>query len=160
MRTPEGRELWRKHGETIDLVFDLTPGSYSMRTLEAYLKESKKDETEDRRARRTRALSAFRGEDSLGAKVKKGPKPQRVPKNPRWRVPATSLLDAIDRDIIRGAFEEMVRRRTDPPSEWPESVRREVVRNANRGGAMTDVFRTELEALIRGEDRGIRGEDE
>ncbi len=37
--TPEGRQWWAEHGESIGLKFDLTPGSYSLRTWEAYLRE-------------------------------------------------------------------------------------------------------------------------
>ena len=39
MSTAKGRERWRKYGFGANMRFDLTPGSYSMRTLEAYLEE-------------------------------------------------------------------------------------------------------------------------
>ncbi len=37
--TPEGRQWWAENGESIGLKFDLAPGSYSLRTWEAYLRE-------------------------------------------------------------------------------------------------------------------------
>lgn len=37
--TADGRAWWAANGETIGLKFDLTPGSYSMRVWEAYLRE-------------------------------------------------------------------------------------------------------------------------
>lgn len=40
MRTPEGRAWWKKHGDDIDLTFDISGGQYpSMDIFEAYLKE-------------------------------------------------------------------------------------------------------------------------
>jgi GNAT superfamily N-acetyltransferase len=39
MRTPEGRAWWMAYGTSLDLTFDLTPGSLSMRVLDAYLRE-------------------------------------------------------------------------------------------------------------------------
>jgi SPP1 gp7 family putative phage head morphogenesis protein len=39
MSTPEGRAYWQKHGTSWEGKFDLTPGSYSMRTLDAYREE-------------------------------------------------------------------------------------------------------------------------
>lgn len=40
MSTKEGRDWWQKNGSDLDsMKFDLTPGSYSQRTLTAYLKE-------------------------------------------------------------------------------------------------------------------------
>lgn len=39
MHSPQGREFWKTHGETIDMTFDLSPGSYSRKALSAYLKE-------------------------------------------------------------------------------------------------------------------------
>lgn len=36
METPEGRAWWRENGDTVELAFDLTPGSESMRRLESY----------------------------------------------------------------------------------------------------------------------------
>lgn len=38
MATPEGRKFWDEHGIGTDMTFDLAPGSYSRRTLDAYLK--------------------------------------------------------------------------------------------------------------------------
>jgi hypothetical protein len=38
MSTKEGRDWWMGHGESKDLKFDLTPGSYSQDTLSTYLK--------------------------------------------------------------------------------------------------------------------------
>lgn len=38
MSTPEGREWWKDNGSTINLSFDLTPGSLSLKILKAYLK--------------------------------------------------------------------------------------------------------------------------
>ncbi len=35
----EAQQWWKKHGDSLTLEFDLTPGSKSMRTLEAYLQE-------------------------------------------------------------------------------------------------------------------------
>jgi hypothetical protein len=40
-QTQAGRDWWKKHGEAIDVEFDLTPGSRSMRVLDAYLAERK-----------------------------------------------------------------------------------------------------------------------
>lgn len=40
MATPEGRQVWKDYGEGFDrMEFDLTPGSRSLKVLEAYLKE-------------------------------------------------------------------------------------------------------------------------
>ncbi len=39
IETREGRAWWREHGETIDVCFDLTPGSRSRRTLRRYVVE-------------------------------------------------------------------------------------------------------------------------
>lgn len=39
MKTPEGRELWKQHGKTTRMEFDMTEGSYSRRTLEKYLEK-------------------------------------------------------------------------------------------------------------------------
>lgn len=41
MRTKEGRDWWAKNGNSIDLEFDLAPGSYSMKTWEAYQSRKK-----------------------------------------------------------------------------------------------------------------------
>jgi hypothetical protein len=38
MECEKGRAWWREHGETIGVVFDLTPGSRSRRTLEQYVR--------------------------------------------------------------------------------------------------------------------------
>lgn len=35
--TPAGKEWWKKHGTTMRMTFDVTPGSRSMRVLNAYL---------------------------------------------------------------------------------------------------------------------------
>ena len=37
---PVGREWWKANGVAIDVKFDLTPGKYSMETLNTYLKET------------------------------------------------------------------------------------------------------------------------
>lgn len=47
-RTKAGREAWAKHGSDLDLIFDLTPGSYSQRVWKAYREEKARD------ARRTK----------------------------------------------------------------------------------------------------------
>ena len=39
MKTPEGRDAWRKHGFGIDAKFDPKPGSQSRRVLEEYIKD-------------------------------------------------------------------------------------------------------------------------
>jgi GNAT superfamily N-acetyltransferase len=39
MATTEGRAWWREHGQSIKVTFDLTPGSYSRKALDNYLKE-------------------------------------------------------------------------------------------------------------------------
>lgn len=39
METPEGRAWWKEYGTGAEVVFDTTPGSYSMRTLENRLSE-------------------------------------------------------------------------------------------------------------------------
>jgi hypothetical protein len=36
MATPEGSDWWKKHGQTVDMTFDLTPGSKSLETWETY----------------------------------------------------------------------------------------------------------------------------
>jgi GNAT superfamily N-acetyltransferase len=38
MMTPEGSDWWKTHGRSIDMSFDLTPGSRSMEIWEAYLR--------------------------------------------------------------------------------------------------------------------------
>jgi uncharacterized protein len=38
MSTKEGRDWWLGHGDSLDVKFDLTPGSYSQDTLNTYLK--------------------------------------------------------------------------------------------------------------------------
>jgi len=38
MKTPEGRDWWKENGDEVYLEFDLTPGSLSRRTLDAYAK--------------------------------------------------------------------------------------------------------------------------
>lgn len=35
-KTKEGQAWWEKHGDSTDMTFDLTPGSYSRRTMAAY----------------------------------------------------------------------------------------------------------------------------
>jgi hypothetical protein len=40
MATQEGRDWWKAHGHTFGASFDTTPGSRSMRVLEAYRKET------------------------------------------------------------------------------------------------------------------------
>lgn len=40
MATEAGRALWKAEGKTTDMEFDLTPGSYSMQTLERYIRET------------------------------------------------------------------------------------------------------------------------
>lgn len=46
MATPAGRDWWREHGTTVDVTFDLAPGSRSRRLLAAYLARSRRrDET-------------------------------------------------------------------------------------------------------------------
>ena len=39
MATQEGRDWWMENGDAIDVTFTLKKNSYSMKTLEAYLKE-------------------------------------------------------------------------------------------------------------------------
>ncbi len=41
MSTPEGRSWWDAHGHSVDLTFDLKPGSLSMRILGAYREKKK-----------------------------------------------------------------------------------------------------------------------
>jgi hypothetical protein len=36
MSTPEGVAWWKTHGDSVDLKFDLTPGSQSIETWETY----------------------------------------------------------------------------------------------------------------------------
>ncbi len=38
---PEGRQWWKDRGESVDVKFDLTPGSRSLQVLEKYLDERK-----------------------------------------------------------------------------------------------------------------------
>ena len=40
MATKEGRDYWMKNGDRLDVVFDLKKGSYSLKTLNAYLDET------------------------------------------------------------------------------------------------------------------------
>lgn len=41
-QTPEGQEFWSEWGDTVDMEFDLTPGSDSLRIWNAYLEARKK----------------------------------------------------------------------------------------------------------------------
>lgn len=41
MATKEGRDWWKSAGKSVDVEFDLTPGSRSLRTLAAYLEEKR-----------------------------------------------------------------------------------------------------------------------
>lgn len=60
---PGGPEAWDKHGGTIDLVLDLTPGSKSMKIFNAYL-EKKRALQQQGKAWRSVAKSAAAPEDS------------------------------------------------------------------------------------------------
>ncbi len=42
MATPQGAAWWKEHGRTFKGVFDLSPGSYSRRTLDRYLREKRR----------------------------------------------------------------------------------------------------------------------
>jgi hypothetical protein len=41
-KTKEGRDWWEKHGQSIDVSFDMRPGSYSRRAMSAYQAAKKK----------------------------------------------------------------------------------------------------------------------
>lgn len=60
MITPAGREYWKAHGISLNMVFDLDPKSTSMATLDAYLRERGVRGEQSAAAQRLQSLKAMR----------------------------------------------------------------------------------------------------
>lgn len=126
--TKEGRDWWKQHGSMMSMQFDVTPGSRSLKTLNAYLESKGKapiDFPAEKWAETTRATASRKG------RLDEGKREQEL----RNAAYATAYLDASRAGLAASPYwtgaeadaAEMVGRIHNPEGRIP---RREVMRIA------------------------------